>query len=170
MNYDRCIIVFSKCLTVHATNNKLVDLIINNFDTDEIKESKRVLCDNYDESFKVRKSTELRNEKYVHAQDIVDILVKLDSKNKVSMSSFVVDSAGLLRLPKVNLEDLSSLSCMIKLNSIIEKMECFNSTMKNNNEMLQNHNSRLIDLEKTNESHNFALIHHFFSLNQYILV
>ena len=26
--------------------------------------------------------------------------------------------------------------------------------MKNNNEMLQNHNSRLIELEKTNESHN----------------
>ena len=33
------------------------------------------------------------------------------------------------------------------------KMECFNSTMKNNNVMLENQNSRFNELEKTNESH-----------------
>ena len=80
------------CL-VHATHNKLVDHIINNFDTDVIKESKRVLCDNYDESFKVRKSTEQRNEKYVHDQDIGDILVKLDSK--IQFQCLVSSSAQL---------------------------------------------------------------------------
>ena len=54
------------CL-VNVTSNKLVDVIINNFSGDEIKENKCLLCDTFDENFNNRKNTTQRNGKEAHA-------------------------------------------------------------------------------------------------------
>ena len=92
------------CL-VNVTSNKLVDVIINNFSGDEIKESKRLLCNTFDENFNDRKTTTKRSEKEAHDSiDIVETLNQLETSDKINMNNFAIDSAGLLNMPEVNLE------------------------------------------------------------------
>ena len=83
------ILTFRMSCMVNVTSRKLVesvDVINNNFSGDEIKDSKRILCDKFEEAFNRRKTTNIY-EKEAHASDIVEIMKQLDSNDKINMST-----------------------------------------------------------------------------------
>ena len=84
------ILTFRMSCMVNVTSRKLVesvDVINNNFSGDEIKDSKRILCDKFEEAFNRRKTINMRNEKEAHTSDIVEIMKQLDSNDKINMST-----------------------------------------------------------------------------------
>ena len=111
------------CL-VNFASSELVDTIINNFSGDEIKES--------DEN------------------DIVETFNQLEAPDKINMNTFAIDFAGLINLPKVNLEDLSPISCLIKLHKIIDQIELLNSVIKTNTDVSSKQDKHITELESSN--------------------
>ena len=112
------ILTFCVSILLNSTQKKIIELISTHFCVDEIKQAKTVLCDLVNEEFQERRSTDLRTDKYAHSQDMVNILKKIDKK---CMPYFVIDSYGLVKLPRINPEDLSFYAVSEKLAELTTK-------------------------------------------------
>ena len=102
----------------NSTQKEIIELISTHFCVDDIKQAKTVLCDLVNDKFQERRSTDLRTDKYAHSQDMVNILKKIDKK---CMPYFVIDSYGLVKLTRINPEDLSSYAVSEKLPQLTTK-------------------------------------------------
>ena len=106
----------------NSTQKKIIELISTHFCVDEIKQVKTVLCDLVNEEFQERRSTDLRTDKYAHSKDMVNILKNIDKK---CMPNFVIDSYGLVKLPRINQEDLSFYAVSEKLAELTTQFNIF---------------------------------------------
>ena len=75
---------------------------MSEFNINEIKEAKHILCDVANIEYQKCRTTDTRSEKTAHLVDIREIITKLDDNN---MPWFVMDSVSFARLPRVNAED-----------------------------------------------------------------
>ena len=110
------ILTFCVSILFNSIQEKIIELMATHFCVDEIKQAKTVLCDLVNEEFQERRSTDLRTDKYAHLQDMVN--KKIDKK---CMPYFVIDSYGLVKLPRINPEDLSCYAVSEKLAELTKK-------------------------------------------------
>ena len=114
-------LTFVMSIIKNSTDLKLVDLMGRCFDLQQVTNTKSILCDAAKLQFKRRQDSENRVEKMAHIRDIADILRKLDRKNAVPF--FVVDNVGLASLPKLNSENVSSVSVAEKVAEMCNQIE-----------------------------------------------
>ena len=122
-------LIFNTLLTfcVSAMSNALkmnvVQLIVMKFSDNEVVDAKDILCKNSDNilQYQIRKDSQYRSEKFVHAEDIYDGIKKLSDANKLPL--YVTDGFGLSRLPKIDAEDITNIS-------IAEKLHLLNANLQ----------------------------------------
>ena len=96
----------------------IIELISTHFCVDKIKQAKTVLCDLVNEEFQEHRSTDLGTDKYAHSQDMGNIVMKIDKKCKPYV---VIDRYGLVKLPRINPEDLIFYTVSEKLAELTTK-------------------------------------------------
>ena len=128
-------LIFNTLLTfcVSAMSNALkmnvVQLIVMKFSDNEVVDAKDILCKNSDNilQYQIRKDSQYRSEKFVHAEDIYDGIKKISDANKLPL--YVTDGFGLSRLPKIDAEDITNISIAEKIASFERKFATFDDSM-----------------------------------------
>ena len=123
------LLTFTVAIYRNSTHDRIVQLLTSQFDIDEMKNAKKILCETVDKEYRKRKNTDMRSEKMAHALDICEIIRSIDDTN---MPMFVMDSISFASLPRITAEDISYVAVADKLTDITAKLNLMNDSISGN--------------------------------------
>ena len=123
------LLTFTVAIYRNGSHDRVIQLLMSEFNINEIKEAKNILCDVAKQPFHKRRTTDTRSEKTAHLVDICEIITKLDDNN---MPLFVMDSVSFARLPRVNAEDVSYIAIASRLAETNAKLDMMNTLISEN--------------------------------------
>ena len=123
------LLTFTVAIYRNSTHDRIIQLLTSQFDMDEIKNAKKILCETVQKEYSKRKNTDMRSEKMAHALDICKIIRSIDDTN---MPMFVMDSLSFASLPRVTAEDISYVAVADKLADVTAKLNLMNDSISAN--------------------------------------
>ena len=137
------LLTFTVAIYRNSTHDRIIQLLTSQFDIDEIKNAKKILCETVDKEYRKRKNTDMRSEKMAHALDICEIIRYIDDTN---MPMFVMDSISFASLPSITAEDISYVAYVAvadKLADITAKLNLMNDSISGNTARCMSNNVRI---------------------------
>ena len=134
------LLTFTVATYRNSTHDRIVQLLTSQFDIDEIKNAKKILCETVQKEYKNRKNTGMRSDKTAHAIEICDIIRSIDDAN---MPMFVMDSISFANLPRVTAEDISYVAVADKLADITAKLNLMNDSISANTARCMSNSDRI---------------------------
>ena len=134
-NNNACVPIVSALLTFtvaiyrNGSHDRVIQLLMSEFNIHEIKEAKHILCDVANIEYQSRRNTDTRSEKAAHLTDSSEMIGKLDDNN---MPLFVMDNISFARLPRVNAEDVSYIAIASRLAETNVKLDMMNTLISEN--------------------------------------
>ena len=136
----RALLTFTAAIYRNSTHDRIVQLLTSQFDIDEIKNAKKILCETVQKEYKNRKKTDMRSEKTAHAIEICDIIRSIDDAN---MPMFVMDSISFASLSRVTAEDISYVAVADKLADITANLNLMNDSISANTARCMSNSDRI---------------------------
>ena len=134
------LLIFTVAIYRNSTHDRIVQLLTSQFDIDEIKNAKKILCETVQKEYKNRKNTGMRSDKTAHAIEICDIIRSIDDAN---MPMFVMDSISFANLPRVTAEDISYVAVADKLADITAKLNLMKDSISANTARCMSNSDRI---------------------------
>lgn len=116
-----------------GSQDKIRNVILGHFTTEQIVEAKDVLWAKADESIigekKKRIDSTGRTVKEAHTEDIITALAKLDKAEKVPL--FAIDAYSLGLIPRIYPEEINNISLAERMNSLEKRMSDMSEIIEN---------------------------------------